>query len=396
VGLLKAFNRIFALFGKEIVEVLRRPAAIVSLVLGPFLILAVFGLGYQGVRADLKTIVVIPPDKGLSSETKQYQRFAGPGVKIVAVTQDEAAARQQLAADDVDLVVVIPAGAWTQFKAGEQSELRIVMNVADPVQENYANFLAESLASDVNREIYRQAANAGERYVISAGGKELADIPPEVIASPVRPATENISPTTPGIAGFYGPAALALVLQHMAVALVALSVVRERRSGTMDLFRVSPVRATELVIGKVLAYGFLGGFVAFCSMVLLIGVLGVPALGSLALVAVVIGFLLLASLGLGMLIAVISDSERQAVQLALLALLASMFFSGFVLRIEEFSRPVQIAAQLLPVTHGIRLLQDLLLRGSIVHLWQVGALAAIAAVLLATSWALLRREFRPA
>ena len=59
-----------------------------------------------------------------------------------------------------------------------------------------------------------------------------------------------------------------------------------------------------------------------------------------------------------------------------------MFFSGFILRIDEFTRPVQVAAQILPVTHGIRLLQDLLLRGSIVHPWQVGALATIAAVLL--------------
>jgi len=395
MGLVKAANRILALFGKEIVEVLRRPAAIVSLVLGPFLILAVFGLGYQGIKADLTTIVVAPTDQGLPSDPADYQHFAGPGVRIVAVTADEADARRRLADDAVDLVVIIPADARKQFEAGEQSKLKVVMNVADPVQANYANFLAQSLASDVNREIYRQAADAGEGYVVSVGGKALASIPPEVIASPVRPVTENIAPTTPDIVSYYGPAALALILQHMAVALVALSVVRERRSGAMDLFRVSPVRATELVIGKVLAYGFLGGFVAFCSMVLLIGVLGVPALGSLALVAAVIGFLLLASLGLGMLIAVISDSERQAVQLALLALLGSMFFSGFVLRIEEFTKPVQVAAQVLPATHGIRLLQDILLRGSIVHIWQIGALAIIAAVLLSTSWALLRREFRP-
>ena len=101
-------------------------------------------------------------------------------------------------------------------------------------------------------------------------------------------------------------------------------------------------------------------------------------------------------LGLGLLISVISDSERQAVQLSLLALLASMFFSGFVLRIEEFNEPVQIAAQALPVTHGIRLLQDLMLRGVVVHPWQIAALAAIAAVLLTVSWMLLRKEMRPA
>ena len=125
----------------------------------------------------------------------------------------------------------------------------------------------------------------------------------------------------------------------MAVALVALSVVRERQSGAMDLFRIAPVRTTELVFGKVIAYGLLGALVAGSSLALLAAVLGVPMLGSLWLIAGVLGLLLLASLGLGLLISLVSDSERQAVQLSLLVLLASMFFSGFVLRIEEFNGP---------------------------------------------------------
>jgi ABC-type multidrug transport system permease subunit len=72
-----------------------------------------------------------------------------------------------------------------------------------------------------------------------------------------------------------------------------------------------------------------------------------------------------------------------------------MFFSGFVLRIDEFEAPVQAAAYVLPVTHGISLLQDLFLRGFIERPWQLAALTVIAAILLAVSWALLRREMRP-
>ena len=78
------------------------------------------------------------------------------------------------------------------------------------------------------------------------------------------------------------------------------------------------------------------------------------------------------------------------------ALLASMFFSGFVLRIEEFQPAVQVAAYVLPVTHGIALLQDLMLTGSMTHPWQLVALGGIAFVLLTLSWLLLRRELRPA
>jgi ABC-2 type transport system permease protein len=181
----------------------------------------------------------------------------------------------------------------------------------------------------------------------------------------------------------------------MAVILIALSIVRERNSGAIDRFRSSPMRATEVVIGKVLAFALLGGAISAISVWLLVTLLGVPMVGSAAGVALVLGLLLFASLGLGLLISVVSDSERQAVQLALLTLLASMFFSGFVLRIEEFQPAVQVLAYLLPVTHGIALLQETMLTGSIGATWQLVALGGIGAVLVSLSWLLLRRELRP-
>lgn len=395
MALLKALNRMLALVGKELVEVLRRPGVIASLVLGPFLVLAVFGLGYHGFKAEMQAIVVVPSDETLPMEPEAYAEFETRGIEIAEVTTDEAAARGKLADEAVDLMIVVPNDARERFEAGEQSEMQVVMNLTDPVQASYASAVADALALDVNRELYRLAAQEGKEYVLSVGGEQVAAVSPDVIASPIVANSENIAPTTPTILGFFGPAALALVLQHMAVALVALSVVRERQAGTMDLFRVSPVLPIELVMGKVLAYLLLGGIVAVTSLALLVGFLGVPMLGHAALIAGVVALLLLASLGLGFLISVVSDSERQAVQLSLLALLASMFFSGFVLRVDEFTEPVQAVAQALPVTHGIRLLQDLMLRGGIIHVWQLGALAAIAAILLLTSSLLLRREMRP-
>ena len=84
--------RLLALVGKELVEVLRRPGALVSLVLGPFLIMAIFGLGYSGERRPLETIVVIPATSGLPNDMATYQNLAGGGLHIAAVTQDAVAA----------------------------------------------------------------------------------------------------------------------------------------------------------------------------------------------------------------------------------------------------------------------------------------------------------------
>ncbi len=395
MGLIKLVVRILAVVGKEVVEVLRRPGAILSLVLGPFLILAVFGLGYQGIKKDLNTIVVVDPNSKLPTDVTTYRNLAVRGINVIDVVADRSAAEGRLRTGEADVVIVVPPDPISTIESGQQAELTVVTDITDPVLLNYTGFLAETLAGAVNREVFKVAAQQGEQYAINIAGHDLSKVPPDVVASPTKPVMDNLAPVQPTIVGYYGAAALALVLQHLAVTLIALSIVRERSSGALDRFRSSPMRATELVIGKVLAFGLIGGTIAAISVGLLIGVLGVPMLGSPAVVALVIGLLLVASLGLGLLISVVSDSERQAVQLALLTLLASMFFSGFVLHIEEFQPLVQAAANLLPVTHGISLLQGEMLTGSIAHPWELAALAAIAAVLLSVSWTLLWRELKP-
>jgi len=164
----------------------------------------------------------------------------------------------------------------------------------------------------------------------------------------------------------------------------------------MELFRISPVNSLELVIGKYIGLGLVSAVIAVVTSLLLVIVLGVPLLGSPWLVAGVIALVVLASLGIGLLISIIADSERQAVQLALLLLLASVFFSGFVLPVNEFREGVQYASYALPVTHGIRLLQDLMLRGTTNSWWEMSALAGIALVLLVLTVLALRRSLRNA
>ncbi|HUG28943.1 MAG TPA: ABC transporter permease [Candidatus Limnocylindria bacterium] len=396
MGIVKLVARILAVIGKEIIEVFRRPGAVFSLILGPFLILAVFGAGYQGYKEDLRAIVVVDAASTLPTDLATYHGLGIRGFAFIDILDDRAAAEARLSAGEVDLVIVAPTDVVGSVEAGRQAELQVVIDVTDPVAANYASFLADTMAAAVNREIYRQGAAEGQAYAITMGGRDLSAVPPDVIASPTRAVLTNLSPVAPSMVGYFGPAALALVLQHMAVTLIALSIVRERTSGALDRFRSSPLRATELVTGKVVAFGLLGGAIAALSVWLLVSVLGVPMLGGAADVALVVGLLLVASLGLGLLISVISDSERQAVQLSLLTLLASMFFSGFILRTEEFQPLVQSATNLLPVTHGIALLQQTMLTGSIGEPWQLVALGGIGAVVLALSWILLRRELRPA
>ena len=383
--------RLLALVGKDIVEIMRRPAAVMSLVFGPFLIMALFGFGYSGERRPLETVIVIPPSSGLPTDIELYRELGSGGFNIRAITEDRAAADAELRDGILDLVIVAPEDPAATFRSGEQSVFEVVINVVDPIQVNYAGFLANNLAGAVNREILRQAAEEGEGIAAEAGLIETGQTPLSVVAEPTRAELRNIAPVSPGVVAFYAPAVLALVLQHLAVTLVALSLVRERTSGIIEMYRVAPVNAWEVLIGKLLAYLFVGGAIATASVALLQFGFAVPMLGDVGALAGTIALVLVASLGLGLAIAVISDSERQAVQLSLLVLLASVFFSGFVLSISEFNEPVRAFAYTLPVTHGIRLIQDIMLRGAVTQFWAYGVLAIIAIATLGFSWLVLRR-----
>src|SRR6187401_2597198 len=103
--------RLLALVGKELIEVIRRPGALASLVLGPFLVMAVFGLGYSGYAKPLATLLVIPPESGLPTDPGTYQGLAGAGLQIVEVVPDDSEANARLESGEIEVVGIAPPDA---------------------------------------------------------------------------------------------------------------------------------------------------------------------------------------------------------------------------------------------------------------------------------------------
>ena len=308
----KSLTRISSFFRKEILEVVRRPAAFLSLVLGPFLIMALFGAGYTGVRRPLHTVLVLPADTGLARDAREYQQLAGPAFRVLEVTGDAENARARLQRQEVDLVVVAPPNIREQFRTGQQAVIRVQYNQIDPLLANYAAFLAERLTQEVNRAILTRVIAQGREYLVrQLGQTQAARIPPEVIAAPTRAELQNLAQTTPAVIPFFAPAVLALILQHMAVTLTSLSIVRDRLSGAVELFRVSPVSIKEILIGKYLGFGVLTAIMGLVVAGLVVTLLGVPLRSDLAFFALAAVLLIFASLGLGLLISVVADSERR-------------------------------------------------------------------------------------
>src|SRR4029079_12399977 len=161
--------RLLAFIGKELVETVRRPGAIVSLIVVPFVIMALFGAGFSGIRRPLDTIVVAPASSELPADPADYQALAGTPLHIDSVVQDRAAAEARLRAGEVDVLVVAPDDPEAAFRAGKRSTIDIVVDAVDPVEENYATILGSALASAVNRRIIERAVEEGQGYALQAG-----------------------------------------------------------------------------------------------------------------------------------------------------------------------------------------------------------------------------------
>jgi ABC-2 type transport system permease protein len=388
--------RIGSFTGKELREVVRRPGVLLSLILGPFLVMLLFGLGYSGYRAPFETEIVVPADSDFSRSPEDYEHLAPGRIEVWQVGEDREAAEARLRSGDIDLLVIAPENSAAELRAGNQTTIRVAWNQVDPVYDQLATLATSILVSSLNAEIIEQAAAAGISFAEGELGPAVSDISPEVIARPTTAETDNMAPTEPAVLNFFGPAVFALIIQHLAITLTALSMVRERLSGQMDRFRVAPVSSTELLVGKYVAYAVLSLAVSAVVGALLVLVLDVPLLGSIGLFVVIVLLLTFASLGFGLLISLVADSERQAVQLSMLILLASVFFSGFVLPVSDFARWMQYVAYGLPVTHGIATLQELMLRGNVLSTWMLGALLGIGLVLYVGTLLRLRRVLRTA
>lgn len=387
--------RMASFTGKELRETIRRPGVLLSLVLGPFLIMFLFGLGYSGYRAPFAAEIVLPATSDLPDDPAYYENLAPGRIDVRDVGTDAAGAKERLRRGELDLVIVAPENASSELRAGRQSTIQVYWNEIDPVEDQLASLATSILVSSLNAEIIERAAAEG----ITVAEGELgpaSDVPPEVIARPTTADTANIAPSQPNVLSFFGPAVFALVIQHLAVTLTALSMVRERLSGQMDRFRVAPVSSMELLVGKYVAYAVLSLAVTAIVGVLLVGVLGVPLLGGALLFVGIVLLLTFASLGVGLLISLIADSERQAVQLSMIVLLASVFFSGFVLPVTDFAQWTQYIAYALPVTHGIATLQQHMLRGEVRDVWMLWTLLGIGVVLYVGSLFRLRRILRRA
>jgi ABC-2 type transport system permease protein len=496
---MKKLLRTSAFLTKEISEVVRQPGLILTLIVGPFLILLLFGLGYNVDFAPVKTLYVVQPNSPLAADIVTYAKELGSQLQDAGTTSDEDAARQQLRDRKIDLAILVPADPAQAVTTKRQVPIVFLYNAVDPLAVDHVQFLAQTFAAAVNQQVVvqaiqqgknnssatqaalsaamsdatalRQALQAGNTVAaaaaqqrlgqeigplvsqisalgalasalgqsgnetqlrqaldqvrqlgntISAGSnsgaaglaqelaaaqqleqalanlnqqfRQLSDVPAAVLVQPFSAETKAVAATAPTPSEFFVPAVIVLLLQHLAVTFGALSIVRERTLGTMELFRVSPLSAGETLAGKYVSYFVFCAMIAAVLVAVMFFGLSVPMAGAWTRLGYALALVLFASLGWGFTISALSKNEGQAIQYSMIMLLTSFFFSGFVLDLNTLSQPVRVISRLLPATYGIAFLQDVMFRGAGLRLIYLVSALGLGIAMLILAWLLTRRR----
>jgi ABC-2 type transport system permease protein len=160
------------------------------------------------------------------------------------------------------------------------------------------------------------------------------------------------------------PGLIGVILTMTMVLFTAVAIVRERERGNLELLINTPVKTVELMVGKIVPYVLIG--LVQVTLILLLGVMlfGVPIHGRVEHIYLAALVFIAANLTLGLVISTLAKTQFQAMQMTFFFFLPSILLSGFMFPFDGMPRPAQLIAELLPLTHFVRLIRGIMLRGA--------------------------------
>ena len=341
-------RRLLAIAWKEFVQ-LRRDRMTVGMMIGiPIIQLLLFGWAINTDVRHMPTVVFDQDHTAASRSIVRTLEVTGY-YDIVGNVRGYDDIGRALRMGSARVALVIPPGYAADLARGRTAKLQLVVDGSDPQTVGSATNTAASL-------ITARASGLMVMRLARAGGGDVAvplSIEPTIWYNPeLRTATYVV----PGLIG--------VILTMTMVMLTAMALVRERERGTLEQLIVSPIRPIELVVGKIVPYVFLG----YVQMTLVLGagrlVFGVPIVGSVALLYLLSFVFISANLALGLFLSTLAKTQQQAMQMSFFIFLPNVLLSGFMFPFEGMPRPAQWLAQGLPLTHFLRIVRGITLKGA--------------------------------
>src|SRR5690349_13017005 len=362
------WRRSFAMMVKEFIQLRRDRVSFAMIVMIPVMQLLLFGYAINTTPHNLPTAVLLQEDSDLARsvlkalENTAYFRF-------VREVHDVAEFDDLLTSGKVLFGVEIPRGFERAVRRGDRPALLVAADATDPIAASSA---LSSLATVVQTALAHDL-NTGDP----------PSLPFEIRAhARYNPAASSRLNIVPGLVG--------TILTMTMLIFTALSVTREIERGTMESLLSMPITPVEVMIGKILPYVLVGFIQA--TLIIGIGVLlfGVPVYGSLTLLALLSTLFITTNLAVGYTFSTIVQNQLQAMQMSMMFFLPSILLSGFMFPFAGMPVWAQYLGEGLPLTHYVRIVRAIMLKGATLQNLQYDTAALIALMVVAMTIAVTR------
>jgi ABC-2 type transport system permease protein len=353
---------------KEFIQLKRDRVSFAMIIMIPLIQLLLFGYAINTTPRNLPTAVLMQESSDLSRsilaalENTKYFR-------VTKLPKSEAEVDQLLASGDVLFAIEFPTNFERSVRRGDKPAMLVIADATDPVASGTAlSALNEVLQTSLSHD--RDVPNRPEMPF---------EIRTHARYNPAALTQLNI---VPGLVG--------TILTMTMLIFTALSVTREIERGTMENLLSMPITPVEIMLGKIIPYVFVG--VVQASMIISIGVLlfGVPILGSLAILTLLSTLFIATNLSIGYTFSTIAQNQLQAMQMSMMFFLPNILLSGFMFPFAGMPVWAQYVGEALPLTHFLRIVRSIMLKGSNLSDLRYDAIAMFVLMLVAMTIAVTR------
>jgi ABC-2 type transport system permease protein len=346
-------GRIYHVARKEFIQAFRDPRMFVIIFIAPILQLFLFG---YAVTTDVNNITVAVMDRDRSPASRDLVRSvlnSGYFTSAGAVDSD-AEIRKALIDTRADVVLVFPERFSEWLDRGESAPLQALMDGTDSNSSGVAmGYLQKILVTFGRGELDRRMDRLAGR---TGNGRRPEPWRTPEIRYLYNPELKSSWYMVPGV--------LAMILLVITMLLTSLAITREREIGTMEQLAVTPITPWQLVAGKMIPFAIIGLIDVTLILVVAAGHFRLPMVGSVGLLYVASAIFLFTTLGMGLLISTLSQTQQQAVFLALMIMLPSVLLSGLMFPIANMPDPVQWLTYANPLRYFLVIVRGVILKGN--------------------------------
>jgi ABC-2 type transport system permease protein len=360
-----SLRRLASIVVKELRQ-LRRDRLTFAMIVGiPAMQLILFG---YAINLDVRNLQTAVLDQAHTARSRELvaQMGATGVIALGPVVSSPQEIEELLRAGDISAALVLPPDFETRLERRDRPAVQIIVDGSEQVIQAAARQLAAF-------PLYQDRG-----WTHAAGGIEVVNF-----YNPERRAAVN---TVPGLVG--------MILTMTMVLFTAIALVRERERGNLEMLIATPVSPWELTVGKILP--FVGIGLVQTTVVLVLGdvLFDVPLRGSLLDLYVAALVFITANLSLGIFISTLTRTQFQAMQMSFFTFLPQILLSGFMFPFAGMPLPAQYVAEVMPLTHFLRLVRGIMLRGAdLTELWpSLAALGAFISVMLVIAVSRVRKR----